>query len=396
MKKKIIEASLHAPLPPFETHYLSSSELLARTKTLVLEERRATVALIEHLEEIQTRLLYAELGYSSLWEFATRELGLSEGAAQRRIQAMRLVRDVPEAKEKIESGLLSLSNAAKVQSFRQAEKKQGRKPDPIALIKQVESLSQKECEKVLYQISPESLPAERERIVSAEGAREIKLIVSAQLYEKLERLKGLLAHSMTRSNQGATLGSSLVASYADLLEYMADQSLRVIEKKKGISLAASQLKLQSAQVDKTVRVQADRDQTSNGSLSTAAAAETSAIPFSTHVLIPADNRVLPAEAHAISEGKSVQSAENFAVPVQKLEQNARKRVPIRAGIKRAVWEKAQAQCQIVANNKRCTSLYQLEIDHITPIVLGGTNEESNLRLVCRTHNQLNIIGNLDG
>jgi hypothetical protein len=49
------------------------------------EERRATVALIEHLEEISRRMRYAEMGYAWLWEFATIELGLSEGAAQRRI-----------------------------------------------------------------------------------------------------------------------------------------------------------------------------------------------------------------------------------------------------------------------------------------------------------------------
>jgi hypothetical protein len=172
--------------------HLTSDELVSRTKALVAEERRATLALIEHLEEIQRRKLYAALGYASLWEFATRELGLSEGAAQRRIQAMRLVRDVPEAKASLESGKLSLSNAAKVQSFRQAEKKLGRVTDARAIVTQVESLSQKDCEKTLFAISPEALPRERDR------------------------------H----------------ASYAELLEQLADEELTRLEKKKGISLDA--------------------------------------------------------------------------------------------------------------------------------------------------------------
>ena len=34
--------------------HLNSQELLARTKTLVSQERSATLALIEHLAEIQT------------------------------------------------------------------------------------------------------------------------------------------------------------------------------------------------------------------------------------------------------------------------------------------------------------------------------------------------------
>ena len=62
--------------------HLTSAELLARLKTLVAEERRATLLVIECLEEAQERRLYAEWGYGSLWEFATIELGLSEGAAQ--------------------------------------------------------------------------------------------------------------------------------------------------------------------------------------------------------------------------------------------------------------------------------------------------------------------------
>ena len=199
---------------------ISSSELLTRTKNLVAEEKRITLVLIEHLEEIQRRMLYAEMNYSSMWDFATQELGLSEGAAQRRIHAMRLVRDVPEAKTALASGALSLSNAARVHSFRQAEKKHGRKHDPRKLVEQVTSLTQKQCEAKLFEISPEALPRERERIVSAEQERELKIVVSAELYEKLKRVQGLAKPD---------------ASYAELLEYMADQTLARIEKQKGIT-----------------------------------------------------------------------------------------------------------------------------------------------------------------
>lgn len=98
--------------------HLSSCQLLAHTKALVDDERRATVALIEHLAEISRRRLFAERGFSSMWEFCTQELGLSEGADQRRLQAMRLLEETPEAAQLIRSGKLSLSNAAKMQSFR--------------------------------------------------------------------------------------------------------------------------------------------------------------------------------------------------------------------------------------------------------------------------------------
>ncbi len=205
---------------------LSSKELLARFKKLVAEERRATLAIIEHLQEIQERRLYAELGYASLWEFATRYLGLSEGAAQRRIQAMRLTRDVPEAKVALESGKLSLSNAAKVQSFRQAERKQGRRHDVPQLLAELKDCSQKECETKLFELSPEAPPREKERVISEQEDRELRIVVSAELYEKLQRLKGLLAHSHPD------------ASYAELLEVMADELLGKLEKRNGTRLDA--------------------------------------------------------------------------------------------------------------------------------------------------------------
>ena len=97
--------------------HLSSQELLSRTRSLLEDERRATFAFILHLEEISRRMLYAEWGFSSMWEFCTRELGMSEGATQRRLQAMKLLRDVPEAKSAIESGTLSLSKRLRFNPF---------------------------------------------------------------------------------------------------------------------------------------------------------------------------------------------------------------------------------------------------------------------------------------
>jgi predicted thioesterase len=206
--------------------HLSSSELLSRTKQLAADERRATLALIEHLAEIQRRMLYAEIGYASLWEYVTKELGLSEGSAQRRIQAMKLLRVVPEARESLESGELSLSNAAKVQSFLKNEKKAGRNQNASAVVAQVKSQSQRECEATLFGISPEAekdaKTQESDRIVSKEEDRLLKLTMSPVLYEKIQRLKGLLAHSMPD------------ATYAELLEYMTNEALAKLEKKRGL------------------------------------------------------------------------------------------------------------------------------------------------------------------
>jgi 5-methylcytosine-specific restriction endonuclease McrA len=40
------------------------------------------------------------------------------------------------------------------------------------------------------------------------------------------------------------------------------------------------------------------------------------------------------------------------------------------------------------NGQRCDGVYQLQIDHKIPLALGGSNNPSNLRVLCRTHNLL--------
>jgi hypothetical protein len=311
--------------------HLTAEELVARTKSLVAEERRATLSLIEHLEEISRRMLYAELGYASLWEFAMRELGLSEGAAQRRIQAMRLARDVPEAKVALANGKLSLSNAAKVQSFRQAEKKRGRKPDASGLVSRMEGLSQRECEKKLFEISPEALPRERERIVSAKGERELRIVIGQELYDKLARLKGLLAHAMPE------------ATYEALLDRLATDALIRLEKRKGITQGASKA----------------------------------------NDAIPASIATVPASTAPVTASTAAAAVAISAMPLLP----AGTRVYLPVDLRKAVWARGQGRCELIKQGRRCTSLYRIEIDHIQPIALGGPNELSNLRLACWHHNQ---------
>src|SRR4051812_26367223 len=78
---------------------------------------KADSFLIEHLREIERRKLYCDFGYSTLSKYCTKRLKLSDGAAQRRIEVVRLTNTLPELKEKIHSGEMSLSVAAQTQSF---------------------------------------------------------------------------------------------------------------------------------------------------------------------------------------------------------------------------------------------------------------------------------------
>ena len=94
---------------------LSDRELLRETSNLVRHERHLQGAIIDHLAEIEARGLYLERGFSSLFDYAVRELGYSDAAAARRIGAMRLCADQADAREGLRNGSLTLSAAAELQ-----------------------------------------------------------------------------------------------------------------------------------------------------------------------------------------------------------------------------------------------------------------------------------------
>jgi hypothetical protein len=71
---------------------LSDLELLAAVKRLAAEEREATTALIASLVEVDGRRLFRGEGCSSMFDYCTRVLRLSESAAYARIAAARAAR----------------------------------------------------------------------------------------------------------------------------------------------------------------------------------------------------------------------------------------------------------------------------------------------------------------
>ena len=103
---------------------LSDRHLVQRLKELTAVEHQLEVVVIDHLRELERRRLYLPQGFSSLFDYATRELGYSEAAAWRRIKAMRLCGEVEGARERMRDGSLTLNSAALLQNaFDRQERK---------------------------------------------------------------------------------------------------------------------------------------------------------------------------------------------------------------------------------------------------------------------------------
>src|SRR6266568_4761671 len=91
---------------------LDSAALARRLGELAGDERDVQVDFLFHLDAFDRRRGFLDAGYASLWEFCQRALHLREGAAGRRISAMRVLRRFPVLEGALREGRLCLSTVA--------------------------------------------------------------------------------------------------------------------------------------------------------------------------------------------------------------------------------------------------------------------------------------------
>ena len=101
--------NLRAMRENMDPHHRSDQELLSGATKLVGSHRELTAKLAAYLAEIEDRRLHLQAGYSSMFEFCTKELKLSEGEAFRRLLAARLGRSFPVIYTLLDSGAVNLS-----------------------------------------------------------------------------------------------------------------------------------------------------------------------------------------------------------------------------------------------------------------------------------------------
>ena len=212
--------------------HLSNDELLSLLMSRLAAERSSVADILELLIEIEDRRLHLDLACSSLYDFATRKLGLSEGEAVRRIRTARLVRRLPQVLAPLRSGEVTMSNVLLVERLltpqnvdelllRIARK---RKADVLRLV--AELAPQPDVEPTI-RIVPESenlflsTPASR---VDAKGSvtprspgrHEVRFMASDELRAKIERAQDLLRHRIPDGDLEAVAERAFDALLAQL------------------------------------------------------------------------------------------------------------------------------------------------------------------------------------
>lgn len=310
---------------------ISDQDLLSRTQELVQTERDVLTKVLHHLREINRRRLYSDLGCQSLFEYAVRILKYSEGQAGRRIQAMKLLNEIPELEAKINSGALSLTNISQAQSFFREQAKDNAqstakiltKAKKLQILASLENKSSREGERELLRLAPSAaVPKERERQVT-EDLVEFKFVANQSLKDKLEEIRSLLGPA------GAAM------SFAELIAAMAELSgVALKERKFGKNRARS---------------------------------EGVTFPVAVSTLSPTSN---PSSNPPSNPPSTPAPEENSSNPRY-----------ISKRLKHQVWTRDSGACVI------CKSRQNLNLDHIVPVAHGGNAAVNNLRLLCFSCNQ---------
>ena len=329
---------------------VSDDELIFDLKNLVSEERELLTTILRYLKEVETRKIYLQKGYSSLFAYLTEEIGYSEGAAQRRILAMRLLKDVPEIEPMIQTGEISLSVASQVQSYLRKEEKKApiKKEKKIELIKDLAGTSARECERKLIELSPETaLPREKTRPLT-EDITQIQFLAKRELMKKIERAKELTSHQNPEGKYDE-LFSKALDELLNKLDPIRRQARRIKKKSKTPSRSSKSL----------IHISGNRPVRSQW-------------PAIVGKVLLRNNQKTPRSIPK-SPPTSAVEPKNRHIP------NA---------TRDKVWLRDSGKCQYQdkGTGKVCGSKYHVQLDHRFPYSLGGEHSETNLQLKCRNHN----------
>ena len=323
---------------------LNRNELDQRMKSLAQQERELLHDIILTIKEIDSRKLFLEFGFPSLFAYLVDEVGYAAGSAQRRIDAARLLRDVPSLGEKIASGEIGLGQIAMVQKasrdvFQRTAVKVPAE-DKKDLIEQIANMDHRTSQKEVAAFFDLPVIQNTEQKIQADESVRVSLTLSKKLDVRIKEAQALLSHA---------LGDNELITY---LDYVTE---RIIKQKTSVRASAKSKKDREDSVDAQVTAFEDTIKTMDIN--------------NTPYAINADNAASP-----MAENPSTATVEvnGFSTRNKKIIINE------------------QDCCQFVNPNtgKICGSRWFRQVDHKQSRWADGSGAADNGQVLCAAHNQM--------
>ncbi len=324
-----------------------SRDLAIRLADLLRCEHVAMVDFLLALADFDRQRAWRELGYTGLFPFLHRELGLSKAAAFFRMKAAELVRRFPEIVEPLRDGRLCLTSVAELAKVLTPANRD-------VVLPRFFHCSKQEAKAVSAELAPVAEPPRRTLVT------ELPSEAPAMRVEP-----GLIAPETPSQSvrPGEPMCPELVGdAKTDEVSRPRDESVPLTA-----SLSRLHVTVSRAFLDK---------------LEAARLALSHARPGATveEVLEAGLELVLAKDAKKkglVSRPRRCAANE----PVVGRSDH----VP--AAVRREVWRRDGGCCQWpMASGGICGSTLRLELDHIVPKGRGGGSTADNLRILCRAHN----------
>jgi hypothetical protein len=340
---------------------LSDATLLSRLLELAQNERTATVELIVHLAEMDTRKLYRGEGYGSLFDYCTGALRLSEHAAYNRIEAARLARTFPIVLERLADGSVNLTTLRLLAPHLRPENHR-------EVLAEAAGKKKRDVEAMIVRLAP--------RPDVPDSVRKLpEPLPPATLPEAADDLPNRPSERPeVLDAAGPPSGMSVpprVDAFADFAAVRPAAPRAVVA-----PLAPERYRVQftvGRETYEKLRLAQDltRRENPDGDL---------AVIFDRGLTLQLAE-IAKRKLAATSKPRPDRPATGRRRGVE-----ARSR-HIPAAIKRKVWLRDQGRCAFVARSgRRCAQRAYLEFHHVEPYAIGGEPTAGNISLRCRTHN----------
>ncbi len=303
----------------------------------VEELKSKEIKLIQALQEVDENFVYRYLGFNSLFRYCVEALKLTEAQSMMYITVSRKSKKLPCLQKALESGEVTVSKVNRVVSVINNENEQ-------YWLDLTKTLSKREIEKEVAKINPRAVTPEKTRYLN-DTTIELQIPVSEEVFNLLKRAQEILVQKAQRP---VSLEEVIRITSQSYLE-KADPIKREVRR---------QRKIQAKGV-------ADKNQ-SDASVGLR------------------DNSAASANNSALCPGRATKSDEGsrphiVAPPLPKyLKQKTKDRILARDG----------GRCTYRQGNRQCSERVYLQVHHIYPRELGGTNEPSNLTTLCSGHHRV--------
>ena len=331
-----------------EIAWHTAGMIQARESTTILagllrREHGAMAEFLLALAEFDRQRLWLDLGYSGLFSFLHRELRMSKAAAFYRKTAAELVRNFPEIVEPLRDGRLCITAVVELAKVITVENRGD-------VLPRFFHCSKREAKAVSAALAPEEAPAHRDVVTSARVATPPAAVVRL---DEPTHSQQAGAREVTPAAAAAPIPAPPPRAERDLAEPLTAELRR-------LHVTVSSRFLEKLEETK------------------AALSHTHPAGRAEEILEAGLDLLLERQAKRNGQVKRPQEQERPSAPDH---------VPAR--VRRAVWERDGGRCQWpIDSGGVCGSTLRVELDHVQPQALGGLSTISNMRCLCRMHNDL--------